>query len=335
MKFYSNYSLRAYNTFGLDVEAKQFGIVEDTSELLEILKEQASPVFVLGGGSNILLTKPVEGLVLKNNILGKTIVEDGTQNCLVSVGAGENWHEFVLWCIEHGLGGIENLSLIPGTVGAAPIQNIGAYGVELEQVFHSLEAIHLETGVINVFDKKACDFAYRSSVFKKAYKGQFCITSVQLKLTKLHHLNLSYGTIGKTLKEMGVQTPTIKSVSDAIIQIRQSKLPDPVQLGNAGSFFKNPEIPKEQFETLQVQFPNIVHYPLPKGGVKVPAGWLIEQCGWKGKVVGNTGCYKNQALVIVNYGGATGQEILELSQEIIKSVQGKFGILLELEVNVI
>lgn len=335
MKFYNNFSLQAYNTFGLDAYARLFVAVDSASALQEVLLTEWESLFILGGGSNMLLTKNIDALVVKNNIREKTIVSENEDSALVAFGGGENWHDCVHWSLEQQLGGIENLSLIPGTAGAAPIQNIGAYGVELEQVFEKLEAIDLSTGQLEVFDHKACAFAYRNSVFKQALKGQFFISRIYLRLSKKPQLNLSYGAIQQTLDEWRIERPGIADVSRAVIAIRQSKLPDPAQLGNSGSFFKNPVINKDHFDLLQKQFPNIVFYLVGQELVKVPAGWLIEQCGWKGKRVGNTGCYEKQALVLVNYGGATGPEIFELAQQIIQSVETKFGIQLEPEVNVI
>ena len=335
MKFFSNYSLKAHNTFGLDVFAERFCIVKNTSEAQTLIQSEKGPFFILGGGSNMLLTQNIKDLVIKNEILQRDILEETDDQILVAFGGGENWHECVLWAIERELGGIENLSLIPGTVGAAPIQNIGAYGVELEQVFDHLEAINLKTGTIERFSKEKCQFGYRNSIFKQTLKGQYLITKVVLQLSRNPKLKLSYGAIQSKLEEKEINYPSIKEVSDIIIEIRQSKLPDPAILGNSGSFFKNPEISKTHFESLKVQFPNIVFYPLPKDRVKVPAGWLIEQCGWKGKKVGNTGCYEKQALVLVNYGNATGAEVKALAQRIMKSVADKFQIHLIPEVNII
>lgn len=335
MKFYNNFSLKNYNTFGLDVRAKQFVEVLDEIELQSLFPAYSKSFLILGGGSNLLLTREIDGLVIKNKILGKTIIEDTEEQAVVAIGGGENWHKLVRWTIAQDLGGLENLSLIPGTVGAAPIQNIGAYGVELSQVFLKLEAVDIESGKVEVFDHKACAFGYRNSVFKKKYKGKFFITKVYLKLSKKHQLNLSYGAIQDTLKADKEWPPTIKSVSDAVIKIRQSKLPDPAQLGNSGSFFKNPEVSKSFFQTLQSKFSRIVFYPLDNGNVKIPAGWLIEQCGWKGKRIGNTGCYEKQALVLVNYGNATGLEIKEHAERVIHSVKEKFDITLTPEVNII
>ena len=331
-----NRSLQSYNTFGLDVKANNLIKVTSEQTLKAALRLSYHPIFLLGGGSNLLLTQDLKGLVLKNEIKGITIIKKNRQTATVAIGGGENWHEVVLWCIKKNLGGIENLSLIPGTVGAAPIQNIGAYGVELKDVFLKLEAIELATGKKKIFRHKDCQFGYRESIFKKDLKGKFCITKVYLQLTKKHHvLHLDYGAIKNQLTTNNIQYPTIKNISDAVIQIRSSKLPDPQTLGNSGSFFKNPEIGRAKFTKLQAKFPNIVFYDLPNNKVKIPAGWLIEQCGWKGKQVGNTGAYAKQALVLVNYGGATGKEVKALANTIIKSVKDRFGIRLTPEVNVL
>lgn len=331
-----NHSLLPYNTFGIDVKAAAFVEINSIETLQEVLKsDQKRPLFILGGGSNMLLTKKVNALVLKNNIQGINIKRNYKKSIHVSVGGGMNWHSFVLWCIKYGFGGVENLSLIPGTVGAAPIQNIGAYGVELKDVFHQLEAINLNTGKLRIFKKEDCQFGYRDSIFKRKLKGKYFITKVVLKLSKYPTINDSYGAIKKIIEEASIDNPTIKDISDVVIKIRSSKLPDPKVLGNSGSFFKNPVITKSQFLKLQKAFPNIVFYDQPDGKVKVPAGWLIEQCGWKGKRVGNTGSHKNQSLVLVNYGGATGKEVKKIAFKIVASVEKKFGIALTPEVNII
>jgi len=330
-----NRSLQAYNTFGLAARAENLVPVSSERGLKEALQLPYRPIFLLGGGSNMLLTKDIKGLVLKNEIQGIKVLKKTKNIVTIAVGGGENWHQLVLWCIEKGYGGIENLSLIPGTVGAAPIQNIGAYGVELKDVFVKLEAIELASGQKKTFTKEACQFGYRDSIFKRTLKDQYCITKVYLQLSRqTHQLNSSYGAIKTILAEKKIITPTIKDISEAVIHIRSSKLPDPAELGNSGSFFKNPEIGRVQFEALQQQFPNLVFYDLPSGQVKIPAGWLIEQCGWKGKRVGNTGAHTKQALVLVNYGGATGEEVVALAQQIIISVKEKFGITLTSEVNI-
>jgi len=331
-----NYSLKPYNTFGLDTKAANLLKVQSVAELKQGLKLPYDSTFILGGGSNMLLTQDIDGLVIKNEIKGIEVIEETAETVILSIGGGENWHQLVLWAIANNYGGIENLSLIPGTVGASPIQNIGAYGVELKDVFVKLEAIHLATRRKKTFSKKACQFGYRESIFKKTLKGQYFITKVFLQLTKnKHQLNMNYGAIKTSLSEKEIDQPTIKDISDAVIAIRSSKLPDPAELGNSGSFFKNPEIPRSQFEALQKQFPTIVFYEMPNNMVKVPAGWLIEQAGWKGKKVGNTGAHAKQALVLVNYGNATGEEVKALAFKIIKSVKQKFGIQLSPEVNII
>ncbi len=333
-----NISLKPYNTFGLDVNADYFVEVNHLSEIQEILHKK-DPRFenmlILGGGSNLLLTQNFHGLVLKNNLKGIEVLEETDELVLIKAGAGENWHQFVLTCVKAGFGGIENLSLIPGTVGAAPMQNIGAYGVEIKDVFFSLEALNLETLEKEIFDNHTCKFGYRESIFKHEAKGKYMITSVVFRLQKFPKLHLEYGAIKDTLKEMGVENPGIKEVSDAVIQIRQSKLPDPAEIGNSGSFFKNPEIYLDHFEKLKSEFPGIPSYPIDEKTVKVPAGWLIEQAGWKGKKINNIGVHKKQALVLVNYGGGNGNEIKELSQNIQADIFEKFGINLHAEVNII
>ena len=331
-----NIDLKPFNTFGLSALAVHYAEVCDFSEVRTAIKSNIKPVAALGGGSNILFTNDVPGLLLHNKIMGKTIVRKWRNKVHLKVGGGENWHELVLWSIENGFGGLENLSLIPGTVGASPVQNIGAYGVELKDVFVRLEAVRLSDGQARIFSKADCQFGYRDSIFKRDAKGKFMITSVTFALTQeVHHAKTQYDDVLRTLEEMGAATPpTIKEISDAIIRIRSSKLPDPAKIGNCGSFFKNPEVHVSMLIKIQETHPNVPSYPLPADMVKIPAGWLIEQCGWKGKRVGNTGCYEKQALVLVNYGGATGTEVLSLVQEIIASVKEKFGVALEPEVNI-
>ncbi|AMM51948.1 UDP-N-acetylenolpyruvoylglucosamine reductase [Rufibacter sp. DG15C] len=339
MQIKKEVSLKPYNTFGIDAKASLLAEFSTTQELQDILQHSAIkplPKLILGGGSNVLFTQDVEAAVLLNRIKGITQEDqpDG-EHVLVTSGSGETWHDLVLYSIEHHLGGIENLSLIPGTVGAAPLQNIGAYGVELKDTFYSLEAVEMETGKLITFTKDQCNFGYRESIFKKDAKGKYIVTSVTLQLTRKPTFNTSYGAISQTLEEMQVKELSLKAISDAVIHIRRSKLPDPAKIGNAGSFFKNPEIPIAQFELLKAQYPNMPGYPVSEFTVKVPAGWMIEQCGWKGKVLGQHGVHKDQALVLVNYGGATGNEVKELAYEIIHSVQEKFGITLTPEVNII
>jgi UDP-N-acetylmuramate dehydrogenase len=331
-----NVSLKPYNTFGLNAQAKLLARVGSVPELQEVLADtnlKSEERFILGGGSNILLTRNVDGLVIKNEIDGIEVLEETPSHFLVKSGAGVMWHELVMHCIQNNYAGIENLSLIPGNVGAAPMQNIGAYGVELKDVFHSLEAVEMASGNVETFSSADCQFGYRESVFKRKLKGQFIISSVTLKLSKIPNVNTSYGAIEQELEVMGVSSPTIKEVSQAVINIRKSKLPDPKELGNSGSFFKNPVVPKSKFEELKSQHPNIPGYPAGEN-TKLAAGWLIEQCGWKGKVVGNTGSHAKQALVLVNYGNATGVEVFELSEQIMQSVYDTFGVQLEREVNV-
>ena len=333
-----NVSLKSANTFGIDAIAKTFATFSSLDELKALFADTSikkSPQkLVLGGGSNILFTKNFDGAVLKNEIQGIEIVKEDAHHVWLRTGAGENWHQFVLYCIKNNFAGVENLSLIPGCNGASPMQNIGAYGVEIKDVFHSLEAYHIKDGSVVTFSNNDCAFGYRESVFKNVYKNQFAITHVTFRLRRQPIFNTSYGAIEQELEAMGVQNLSIKAISDAVIRIRQSKLPDPVEVGNAGSFFKNPTISVAQYKKLQSQFENIPGYEQPRG-FKVPAGWLIEQCGWKGHREGDAGVHPKQALVLVNYGNAAGVEIYNLSTKIKESVMEKFGIDLEREVNVI
>jgi len=333
MKIQTNHSLKNFNTFGVEVSAEHFVEVHSQQDILAAIKLNQQPIYVLGGGSNLLLTKNQEGLILKNNILGKEITRSFKHTHYVAVGGGENWHDLVQWTLKKGLNGLENLSLIPGTVGAAPVQNIGAYGVELASVFHKLHAIHLTTGKRKTFFKKDCQFGYRDSIFKNELRNQYFITGVWFKLSTQQNVHLRYGAIQDTLLKLKLK-PTPKNISQAIIQIRQQKLPDPAKLGNSGSFFKNPEVSKTKFNQLLKQFPDIKSYPLPNGEVKIPAAWLIEKCGWKGKRVGDTGTYQHHALIIVNHGKASGDEILKCSEQIQKAVLKKFGIRIEVEIRV-
>jgi UDP-N-acetylmuramate dehydrogenase len=330
-------SLKPFNTFGLDVKAENFTEVASVEEIQTFLNEplwREQELLILGGGSNVLFTKDVQGVVMLNRIGGIGIVREDEAAVWVKAGAGVVWHELVMWCIERGWGGIENLSLIPGSVGAGPMQNIGAYGVELKDVFYELEAMKLDDLTVHTFSNAACRFGYRESVFKRELRNKFFIISVTFKLSKSAQLNTSYGAISAELQRMGVQEPGIRDVSNAVINIRRSKLPDPTLLGNAGSFFKNPEVDEQVFSALKATYPNVVGYPTSPGRVKLAAGWLIEQCGWKGRVVGHTGSHKDQALVLVNYGGATGKEIWQLALDIKSSVLEKFGVNIEPEVNV-
>lgn len=330
--------LQPYNTLNISATARYFAAVESQSQLKEILTHSQTDglnIKVLGGGSNILLTDDFDGLILHIEIMGREVIKETDEHVWLKIGAGENWHEIVRFCVEKGWGGIENLSLIPGTVGAAPIQNIGAYGVELEEVFEWLEAVDIEGKETWRYEKRHCEFDYRDSIFKGELKGIVIVTDVVLKLSKNPELNTSYGAIQAKLKERGITDPTIKDISDVVIDIRNSKLPHPDTLGNAGSFFKNPIVDEQIYKRIKEEYPNVPGYPMEDGEMKVPAGWLIEETGWKGKVVGNTGTYEQQALVIVNHGGATGKEIWQLAERIRESVEDKFGIELVPEVNII
>ncbi len=348
MKLQENILIKEYNTFAISIYANlfaKFNSVEDLGELLEYntqtwLNQQRSTL-IFGGGSNLLFTQNFHGLVLKNEIKGIKTIREDEHHVYVQAGAGENWHQFVLYCIQHGLAGVENLSLIPGNVGASPMQNIGAYGVEIKDVFYSLEAYHIKDKKLINFTLNDCEFGYRESVFKKRYKDEFVITNVTYRLNRIPAFNISYGAIGDELEKMGVTDLSINAVSQAVINIRSSKLPNPVEIGNAGSFYKNPEILNSKFEMLKKKHPGIVGYALPNGNIKLAAAWLIEQCGpdngisWKGYRRGDAGCHEKQALVLVNYGNATGKEIYDLSEEILLSVKEKFGVGLEREVNII
>jgi len=333
----TNVDISSFTTFGLPARVKQFATFSSVDELKQLLqqKPENTPLMLLGGGSNVLFTQDFDGLLLKNEIMGFEIVEKSGDDVLVKAGAGENWHSFVIRTINLNLGGLENLSLIPGSVGASPMQNIGAYGREIKDVFHSLEAYYLPTGEIHTFNNQQCGFGYRESVFKRQFKNQYVIVSVTYQLTKKHQLNTSYGAINEQLQAMGIENPTIKDVSNAVIAIRSSKLPNPKEIGNAGSFFKNPVIEKQLYNQLVANYPDMPNYPVDELHVKVPAGWLIEKAGWKGKTFDNYGVHKNQALVLVNYGGATGKQVFELSEAIIADIQSKFNIALEREVNII
>ncbi|MHA7058379.1 UDP-N-acetylmuramate dehydrogenase [Aquimarina sp. M1] len=337
MKIEFNKSLKKHNTFGIHVNASEFLTINSEKELIEALStHKEKKIFILSGGSNMLLTKDLNAVVLHIAIKGITTNLQPDNSVLVSANAGENWHDFVQFCIDHNFGGLENLSLIPGYVGSAPIQNIGAYGVELKDSFVSCEAIDIHTRNKKKFSKEDCNFGYRNSIFKNEIKGKYIITKVTFKLsTEKHILNTSYGAIENALKEKNITHPTIKDVAEAVIAIRRSKLPDPNEIGNSGSFFKNPVILKEKFTQLQKLYPNIPFYKVDSKNIKVPAGWLIEQCGFKGKRWGDAGVHSKQALVLVNYNNATGQEILELSKRIQQKIKEKFHITLETEVNII
>jgi UDP-N-acetylmuramate dehydrogenase len=331
-----NYSLQPFNTFGIDVKAKHFATFSNITELQTALNEGPNEdLLILGGGSNMLFTQDFEGLVLRNEIKGISVVKETAAQVFVKAGAGEVWHSFVQHCIAQNWCGLENLSLIPGSVGASPMQNIGAYGVEIKDVFHELSAFHIESGAIHTFNKAQCQFGYRESVFKRALKNQYIITDVTFALAKNPDLKTSYGAIQQELDAKGIQNPSIRDISEAVIAIRQSKLPDPAVLGNAGSFFKNPVIDRAAFESILAKFPTISHYVLNDTEVKLAAGWLIENAGLKGFRQGSCGVHEKQALVLVNYGGSKGQQILDLSTHIIQTIKAHFGVTLEREVNII
>ena len=334
-----NASLKSYHTFGIDVNARYLEEVHHTDELIALYQDEkyaALPKLILGGGSNVLFTQDFPGLVILNQIKGIKVLEENEATVKLRVASGEVWHELVLHCVEKGWGGIENLSLIPGTVGAAPMQNIGAYGAEIKEVLESVEYIDLPNGELHTLSNEDCRFAYRESIFKHELSGKVFISAVVLNLKKRGHvLKMNYGDIREILEQNRVNDPQIADISRAVIAIRQSKLPDPAVLGNAGSFFKNPEIEQEQFLKLQSKNPLIPNYPMPNGKIKIPAGWLIEQAGWKGKRVGETGSHARQALVLVNYGHASGNEIRDLAYAIIDDVEAKYGIRLSPEVNLI
>jgi UDP-N-acetylmuramate dehydrogenase len=335
-KILNNQSLKPFNTFGVEVTANFFTEFQDERHLSFIFNQEeikGIDVLVLGGGSNILFTKDFGGLVLLNRIGGIEVRREG-DDCFVTAGGGVVWNDLVSFCVQKDIGGIENMTLIPGTVGAAPVQNIGAYGTELMDVFESCRAYDRRTGEMRTFTKEECHFSYRDSLFKKEGKDRYIITGVTLKLSARPELNLSYGSIQEELRRREILNPTIRDVSAVVADIRVNKLPDPSTIGNSGSFFKNPIISRAQFDDLQSCFSDIVYYPIQSGEVKLAAGWLIENCGWKGKRVGNTGTWKNQALVLVNYGNASGVEIYNLSERIIESVFDKFGVRLEREVNI-
>jgi len=337
MRIERDKSLKKYNTFGIDCSAREFLSVTSTEDLASVLGErQDSPLFLLGGGSNMLLLHDIEALVLHIDLKGITVISEDDDSVLVQAMAGENWHEFVMYCISKNYGGVENLSLIPGNVGTAPIQNIGAYGVELKDIFHSCSAIHINSQEENTFDREACEFGYRNSVFKKELKGSYVITSVTFRLTKnIHQLHTSYGAIQQELESKQIEVPSIADVSNAVITIRKSKLPDPSEIGNSGSFFKNPVIHLDAFKEFRIRFPEAPYYEISPTEFKIPAGWLIEQAGFKGKRFGDAGVHTKQALVLVNYGEATGTQIWELALTIQKEVKDKFEIYIEPEVNVI
>jgi UDP-N-acetylmuramate dehydrogenase len=333
-----NVSLKPFNTFGIDARCSYFAEVTSVKDLVKLFSEeiyQTQPKLIIGGGSNLLFTKDFEGLVVRNSLKGIKILKEEENLVLIEAAAGEIWHDLVIYCINRGFGGLENLSLIPGCVGASPMQNIGAYGAEIKETFVELDAFEINTGKIRVFNKTECEFGYRESVFKNKEKNKYIITSVRYQLTKKAKVNTSYGAINSELKTMNIENPTIKDVSEAVINIRRSKLPDPAVTGNAGSFFKNPEIPLDQFGNLKSAFPDIISYPTENGKQKLAAGWMIERCGLKGFEWKGAGVHPKQALVLVNKGNSTGQEIFELSEIVISRVKEKFGVTLEREVNII
>jgi len=331
-----NQSLKSFNTFGFDVVALQYLPIESPEDLPVLFQAESfkkQPFGILGGGSNITFTQDFQGLLLHNKILGKKIIDQSNDTILVEFGGGENWHETVLYTLENGWGGLENLSLIPGTVGACPIQNIGAYGVEIKDCFHSLTAFHIPSGEFHVLNKEACGFGYRDSVFKREKKGQYFITAVQFRLSTHPEIRTQYGDIQATLDGWGIAEPSIRDISNAVIHIRQSKLPNPAEIGNCGSFFKNPVVSSDIIPALLAQYPDLKTFPAGEGFTKVPAGWLIEKGGWKGYRRDNIGVHAKQALVLVNYGGGTGAQIIALAKEIQADIFQKFGIELEMEVN--
>lgn len=339
MEILENYSLKGFNTFGVEAKAKFFAEVSSFQELKKALlfrRQHELKLLFIGGGSNMLFVDDFDGIVIKLNLKGIEMVKEDDQNVWIKALASENWHEFVLFTIDQNFGGLENLSLIPGNVGTAPIQNIGAYGVEVKDTITEVEALEIDSGNEYYFINEACKFRYRESIFKNEARGQFALVSVTFKLSKNNHvLHTSYGAIQAELDQAGIDNPTIKDVSDTVIKIRQSKLPDPKDIGNSGSFFKNPYVDTETFEKIKLTYPDVVAYPNTDGSVKLAAGWLIEKAGWKGKRIGDAGVHEKQALVLVNHGNATGREIYDLSESIIKDIYEKFGVKIEREVNLI
>ena len=337
-EIHQHINLKTLNTFGIEAFAKYYCEVGSVSDFLDLIHEPTytqNNKLIIGGGSNLLFTRDFDGLVIKNNIKNISIVSENENEIYIKAGAGEVWHDFVVYCINKGYGGLENLSLIPGCVGASPMQNIGAYGVEIKDVFHELEAYDMETGELRIFSKEDCAFGYRESVFKNKYKNRYLIAAVIYRLKKQPELNTSYGAINTELQAMGVKEPGIREVSQAVINIRQSKLPDPKVTGNAGSFFKNPEISAEKMEELKKQFPGIVSYALPNGHFKLAAGWMIEQCGLKGFSLNGAAVHQAQALVLINQHACSGDAVFKLSQHVMLKVLEKFGVQLEREVNII
>jgi UDP-N-acetylmuramate dehydrogenase len=337
MNIFENISLKKYNTFGINVNARFLVEISSKLELINFLQLKEFSFFkkiIIGGGSNILLTKNFDGVVIKINISGMNVIEEDNDFVIIEAGAGVIWDELVSFCVDKNYGGVENLSFIPGTCGAAPMQNIGAYGQEIKDSFYSLEGITIDRGESKTFFNDQCHFGYRDSIFKNDLKNKFIITSIKLKLKKNPIVNFSYSSIKSELEKKKILNPTIKEIRKIIYGIRMSKLPDPAKIGNAGSFFKNPIITKDKLLQLQKIFPGIIFYPADENKIKLAAGWLIEQCGWKGKKIGNVGVHSEQALVLVNYGNASGDEILNLSAEIKKSVKDNFGVELKEEINI-
>ena len=338
MLLLKNHSLKNLNSFGVDVKAKLFAEVFSEEELIKLLSDETfkrENKFILGGGSNILFTKDFEGIIIKVSIYGIKLIEESPDSVLIEAGAGVKWDELVDFCVDKKFGGIENLTLIPGTVGAAPIQNIGAYGQELADTFFSLTGIVIESGEKKIFSKEECKFSYRSSIFKEELKNKLIITSVRFRLSRNPKLNISYNTLREYLSERKISNPGLKDISKAVAEIRRSRLPDPSKIGNAGSFFKNPVLSEETFNKLKTEFPDLASFPSETGQVKVSAGWLIEKCGWKGKRLGEVGTSSDHALVVCNYGNASGAEILEFTMRLKEEVANKFGIKLEEEVNIL
>lgn len=337
MNIQENISLKDYNTFGIDVRARYFIEITGLAQLQRVLQLKAySRKFIVSGGSNMLLTKDIDALVLHINLKGISILEQNEDEVTIKAMAGENWHNLVLWCLDQGYGGLENLSLIPGNTGTAPIQNIGAYGVELKDVFVSCSAMEIDTGELVAFDRESCQFGYRDSIFKNEAKGKYIITSVNLKLTKKNHaLYTGYGAIEEELKQMGIVYPSILDISEAVMSIRRNKLPDPEEIGNSGSFFKNPIVSSSVFKRLKKEYPNMPFYEVDEEAYKIPAGWLIEQCGFKGKRFGDAGVHDKQALVLVNHGNASGKDILKLAENIQRAVENMFNVRIQPEVNII
>lgn len=339
MRKYQNPSLQRFNTFGLDESAREVWVLQDEEDVVEFATDEAAVSnlkLILGGGSNLLLTGPIDGLVVNIALRGHQVIEENDDYVIVEVQAGENWHQTVLWAIQQGYGGLENLSLIPGQVGTAPVQNIGAYGVELKDHFVSLDGIELGSGAKKTYSLNDCQFGYRDSIFKHELKGKFIITAVRFKLTKSNHsIRTEYGAIQAELEKRGISSPSIKDVSDAVIAIRQSKLPDPQEIGNSGSFFKNPVVAQSEYERIQAEYPDVVAYPAGEGRMKLAAGWMIEKAGWKGFRRGDAGVHERQALVLVNYGEARGQEVYQLALDIIEDIDKRFEVKLTPEVNIL